>query len=218
MNIDEFVNNQTRSAYNLMMQYLLKFYQDKYEIHLLFAMLTFSHFLEQLSENETGISVNDIRDLLKESFKDAGSIYTLPINKKDQNAEIQLLKGVIFVKHAKTLYESKKYDEAMNSLKTAYECFGASLVFKSNSLITILDDDHKFAVASKGGKAKAKKEAEEKAPVFKKLEQQWDKGDWTAKGRGKYVKFADWAIHSEENEGLPHETIRKHISKYDKSK
>lgn len=217
MNIDEFVNNQTRSAYNSMMQNLLKFYQDKHDINLLFVMLAFGHSLEVLQDQKDGLSVNDIRDILKICFIEAGSIYTLPINRKDQHAEIQLLKGVIFVKHAKSLYESQKYDEVMNSLKTAYECFGASQVYKSDNLIPILDSDFKFSTASKGGKIKAEKYAEKIAPVYKKLEQYWDKGDWTNQKK-KYSRFAEWAIHSEENEGLGYEDIRKYMSKYDKEK
>lgn len=218
MDIEEFFNKQTMSAYNLMMRKLLDFYQSNYDVHLLSALLTFSHLLEQLEDDENGISVNDIKDLLKESFNEDIASYLPPIKKKDQHAEIQLLKGVIFIKYARTSYKLKNYDELMHCLKTAFECFGASQVFKSDNLITTLDDDYKFTVASKGGKVKAEKEAEKKAPIFKKLEKFWDKENWTAKGRGKYVKFADWAIHSEENEGLPHETIRKHISKYDKRK
>ena len=124
------------------------------------------------------------------------------------NEEQRLVAGLIYIDN---------YDEVMNSLKTAYECFGASQVYKSDNLIPILDSDFKFSTASKGGKIKAEKYAEKIAPVYKKLEQYWDKGDWTNQKK-KYSRFAEWAIHSEENEGLGYEAIRKYMSKYDKEK
>ena len=101
----------------------------------------------------------------------------------------------------------------------AKECLGASKIFKHADLVHIVDSDHKYTVASEGGIAKAKKEAERKAPIYQKLEQIWDSGKWDWRGKKKgYENFANWAIHSEENDGLGHEAIRKHISKYHKSK
>lgn len=71
--------------------------------------------------------------------------------------------------------------------------------------------------SSKGGKIKAQNDRERKDPIYKKLEQHWDKDGWTNQKK-KYARFAEWAIHSEENGCLGYEAIRKYMSKYDKAK
>jgi hypothetical protein len=143
--------------------------------------------------------------------------YDNPTKKRDKYAEYHFFRMVIFYTHAEKFLELQQYNEAIQALMDAKECLGASKIFKHADLVHIVDSDHKYTVASKGGQAKAEKEAERKAPIYKKLEQYWDKGDWTNQKK-KYSRFAEWAIHSEENEGLGYEAIRKYMSKYDKEK
>lgn len=69
--------------------------------------------------------------------------------------------------------------------------------------------------ASKNAKKKADQEALKRAPTYQKIEQLWDEGEWSLRGRGKYSKFAN--IHHG-IEGLEFDAIRNYISKYDKAK
>ena len=218
MSINDFVQDQIKKAYDYMMVNLLRF-DDYFGVNRIQALCLFSDKIKGHVGDDNGISVDDIREIYISCLDEVNIEYSQPKKRKDKYAEIQIFRAVIFYIHANELFNTQKYNESFEKITNFYECIGASKVFKSANLSYILDADHKYTVASKGGQAKAKKEAERKAPIYQKLEQIWDSCKWSWKGKKTgYENFANWAIHSEENDGLGHEAIRKHISKYHKSK
>lgn len=71
---------------------------------------------------------------------------------------------------------------------------------------------------SKGGKTKAEIDANRLDPAKEKLKEIWDKGNWTSKGRGKYVDFAEYITYNDMVDGVNFDFVRTYISKYDKLK
>ena len=219
MSINDFVQDQIQKTYNSIMGNLLRFNGDFGDIRHISALHSFGAKLKNGVGDDNGISVDDIREIYISCLDEVSIGYSQPKKRKDKYAEIQIFRAVIFYVHANELFNTQKYNESFEKITNFYECIGASKVFKSANLSSILDADHKYTIASKGGQAKAEKEAERKAPIYQKLEQIWDSGKWDWRGKKTgYVNFANWAIHSEESDGLGHDAIRKHISKYHKSK
>ena len=218
MNIDDFVRNQIKKTHDRMFGDLLRS-NKSFDVRYISAYLLFSQRIKGQIGDHDGVSVNDIKSIFVSCLNECELEYDNPTKKRDKYAEYHFFRMVIFYTHAEKFLELQQYNEAIQALMDAKECLGASKIFKHADLVHIVDSDHKYTVASEGGIAKAKKEAERKAPIYQKLEQIWDSGKWDWRGKKKgYENFANWAIHSEENDGLGHEAIRKHISKYHKSK
>lgn len=71
---------------------------------------------------------------------------------------------------------------------------------------------------SKGGKVKAENDAKRLDPAKEKLREIWDKDNWTSRGRGKYVDFAEYITYNDMVDGVNFDFVRTYISKYDKLK
>ncbi|MFC2994290.1 hypothetical protein ACFODO_03180 [Acinetobacter sichuanensis] len=110
------------------------------------------------------------------------------------------------------------YQQTLHCLCNAYNIYGSTLNIK-NPFINF--EINKISISlnnARRAKIKAEKILQEKAPKLKILEETWDKGNWTAKGRGKFTEFASHIIHSETVDDMSFETIKNHISQYDKKK
>lgn len=110
------------------------------------------------------------------------------------------------------------YQQIIHCLCNAYSIYGSALSIK-NPLINF--EINKISTSLKHArfaKIKAEKISQEKAPKLRILEEIWDKGNWTSKGRGKFTNFASDIVHSETVDGMSFETIKNHISNYDKKK
>lgn len=110
------------------------------------------------------------------------------------------------------------HQQTLHCLCNAYNIYGSTLNIKNPLINFEVNKISTSLTNARRAKIKANKISQKKAPKFRILEEIWDKGNWTSKGRGKFTNFASHIIHSETVDGMSFETIKNHISKYDKKK
>lgn len=162
----------------------------------------------------------NIYQINTESTENLAKIFLYQNFKKnlDNIIERGLFSAYLYIALTEFFIINNNIEQVLHCLCIANITYGSTLTIKNKIISLEIGKVSTSESNSKNAKIKAKKYAENRAPTLRKLESLWDEDNWTSKGRGKYEKFATQIIYHDQVEGIGFDSIKKYISKYDKTK